>query len=127
MVRSLPLATAGAALALLFGLEPAVAGNFEADSNIKIASLSLTRIEGNVKADRYFCIKDRHVTLYRQTGGSDPVVGSDQGDNQGAWAVKGLFLLGTKYYATVSRKSKNHNGSKHVCRAGRSPAKPVIL
>jgi hypothetical protein len=127
MRRFLTSAAAVAALAIGVGIELAVAGDYKVDSKVRIETLGLTEIEGHVKAERYFCINDRDVTLYRETPGSDPKVGSDHGNSQGAWAIRGTFLPLQEYYAKVSRKAKRKNGYTHVCRAGRSPTKRLLL
>jgi hypothetical protein len=92
-----------AAAALL----PALAAGAGKNSTKIVVSLKFPAFHGKLTSPRQGCLGSRKVTLYRERNGKKRKLGSDESNDNGAWAVPvGKNLSSGVYYATVAKRGK---------------------
>ena len=105
-MRKLKLGLAAAAITAcgLFAAPQALAGIERYESHIGISEMP-PAFHGDVDAEVPQCVPGRIVRLYREKPGDDKLLGQDQTDGTGEWAITepGDFTLKSGvYYAKVT-------------------------
>jgi len=88
----------------VFAAPQALAGGQKYDSHIGISNHA-PAFHGDVDAEVVKCVPNRIVRLYREKDGDDKLLGQDQTDGTGEWAITepGEFTLKSGvYYAKVT-------------------------
>lgn len=105
MGKKLRIATAGVFVACAALMAPnALAGIQKYESHIGISEMA-PAFHGDVDAEVVQCVPARIVRLYRVKNGDDKLLGQDQTDGSGEWAITepGDFTLRSGvYYAKVT-------------------------
>jgi hypothetical protein len=102
------LATAAVAVAL--SANPAAGASY---ATKVVVSLKTPAFHGKLKSDRSSCVGGRTVKLFRETAGSDRLLGTDRSNSKGRWSIPiGRLQSGASYYAKATAKGS--------CRAAKS-------
>lgn len=120
MRRFVPLAAAAVLMAPAGAAALAQAASY--GSNVSIGYVrGGPYFDGRVTSSRGACVKRRKVTVYRNTPGADPAIGSDTTSAAGDWR---LNLRGRPksayYYAKAKSLTVGPAGNRTVCRAAKS-------
>jgi hypothetical protein len=89
------------------------------DSHIGISEMA-PAFHGDVDAESPTCVPSRHVRLYRKQNNHDKVLGNDETDATGEWAITepGEFTLKSGVYYAKVTASLNMSGDR--CRKDKS-------
>lgn len=105
MFRRFALLAVLAALALT-ALAPAFAAGAGKNSTKIVVSLKFPAFHGKLSSPRSACLGSRTVRMYRESGGTKKLLGTDKSEDNGKWMVKAGKLTSGAYYATVAKRGK---------------------
>jgi hypothetical protein len=96
------------ALALAAVLLPVVsAAGAGKNSTGIVVSLKFPAFHGSLTSPRHACLGSRSVKMYREKAGKRKLLGSDESEDNGKWAIPvGKSLGSGSYYATVAKRGK---------------------